>query len=208
LREAPRDSILALMPLLDAQLARADFVPGNPWNLRAVVERNGDSAMLHRWSLRMARVGLRSMDLVGRQEDLRDPELRDSAEAGARLMLARIAPIRGPTAQRTRAYSYSILASVALARGDYRRAIALTDSTRVGRCIWAGEATRALAFLALGDTASAERHLLPYAKAEWSGADTVRRLLGARVRDPHWLTAVDSTFRERNACRAKEQGLD
>lgn len=208
LRGAPRDSIRALIPTLDALVAPARATPADPWTLQGVVERNGDPRMVRDWRRYMARVGLgvRAMDLLGRREELRDAEVRDIVEAAARRSLTELTGVRGPGAARTRAFTYGELASVALSRGEYRRAIALTDSTHVGACTWVGEDTRALAYLALGDSASAERHLLRYAKGEWAGADSVRRLLGARARSASWARAVDSAWRDANACRAREQG--
>jgi hypothetical protein len=146
-------------------------------------------------------MGLRSQDLIGRRAALRDPVLRDSAEAGARERLARVASAPGPQAVQTRVFAYGQLASIALARGEYGRALALTDSTHIDACHWVGRDTRAFAYLALGDTAQAERLLAIYANGEWQGADSVRRLLGARTTTPRWKQLVDSSAQDSRRCR-------
>lgn len=208
LRSAPRDSIEMLARSLTGLIDHAPRSPNNPWALRGVIERSGDSVLMRRWTLHFAHRGLGGGgDLVGRRDALRDPAVRDSVEAGARATLAATAGSRSPGITVSRAFAYGQLASVALARSEYLRAIALTDSTHLGACRWIGQDTRGLAYLALGDTASAMRHLLPYAKGEWSGADSVRRVLGRHATGSDWTAAVDSAWRDGNECRAREDAV-
>lgn len=202
LRSAPRDSILALIPSLDSLLRRGRTIPDDHWTAQDLIARYEDSTAMRRWKLRMAAAGrgVQGFEFTGRQTELADREMRDSAEAGARRSLARLAGVGGPEARRTRAVMYGQLASIALARGEPQRAIALTDSSRVDSCRWVGRDTRGLAFLALRDSSSARQLLLPFAAGEWSGATAAQRALGLDMRDPRVRQSADSAARAAMKC--------
>jgi hypothetical protein len=210
LRGAPEDSIARLIPSLDTLYASAHGRFGDVYRVVMVVGNHADSATARRWALRAARAGrYLPTDFFGRQAILRDPEMQDSVEAFAREVLANGATLptwSSPSAitdfklDRARAYSY--LASVALARRQYRAALMLTDSARVSDCIAIGQDTRALALLALGDTAAAIPYLAPFGKNRVViSPDSARTLLGSHF-DPHrWQQAVDSVDAVRETCR-------
>ncbi|NUO63272.1 MAG: hypothetical protein HOQ11_05025 [Gemmatimonadaceae bacterium] len=202
LRGAPRDSILRLIPSLDTVLRSTRGIPDDHWTAQDLIARYEDSTAARRWRLRMAAAGRGVMpfDLTGRQTALADRELRDSAETGARRLLERLAGVGGPDAGRTRAFMYGQLGSIALARGEPRRVIALTDSSRIDSCRWLGRDTRALAYLALGDSASARDLLLPFAGGEWSGAAAAQRALGLDMTDPRVKQSADSAARAAMKC--------
>ena len=202
LRGVPRDSILAAMPSVESLLQSIRDIPYDHWTAQALIERYGDSATARLWRLRQAAEGngLLWGEFTGRQAQLADRELRDSVEAGARRRLARLAGVGGPEARRTRAFAYAQLASVALSRGEPRRALALTDSTRLDSCRWIGRDTRGLAWLALGDSAGARALLLPFAGGQWSGAAAAQRALGLDVSDPRVKSLVDSAARAAMSC--------
>ena len=202
LRSAPRDSIITLIPSLDSVLGSVRGIPDDHWTAQDLIERYEDSTAMRRWKLRMAAAGqgVRGFDFTGRQTELADREMRDSAEAGARRSLARLAGVGGPEARRTRAFLYGQLASIALARGEPRRVLALTDSSRVDSCRWVGRDTRGLAYLALGDTSGARPMLLPLAGGEWSGSAAAQRALGLDMSDPRVKQSADSAARAAMHC--------
>ena len=202
LRGAPRDSILALIPSVEALVRSTRGIPYDHWTAQALIERYADSTTVRLWRLRRAAQGngVLGGEFTGRQVQLADPEMRDSAEVGARRWLARLAGVGGPEAERTRAFLRGQLASVALARGEPRRAIALTDSTRLDSCSWVGRDTRGLAYLALGDSANARTLLLPLAGGEWSGAAAAQRAFGLDMKDPRVKQSADSAARAAMKC--------
>lgn len=202
LRGAPRDSILAAMPSVDSLLRSTRGLPHDHWTAQALIERYGDSTTARLWRLRQAAEGdgVRGGEFTGRQVQLADHELRDSAEAGANRRLARLVGVGGPEAARSRALVYGQLASVALSRGDPRRALALTDSTRLDSCRWVGRDTRGLAYLAVGDSVAARKLLLPLAGGEWSGAAAAQRALGLGMSDPRVRQSADSAAHAAMQC--------
>lgn len=210
LRGAPEDSIARLIPSLDTLYLLAHGRVGDLSRVVSIVEHHGDSATKHRWSLRAARGGrFFPGEFHGRQVIFRDPDMQDSVEAFAREVLA------GGTTPRIwnssifmadwrieRARAYSYLASVALARREYRVAVALTDSARVSECVAMGQDTRALALLASGDTAAAVPYLAPFGKGSVVlTPDSARTLLGSHFDPQRWQEAVDSVDAVRLACR-------
>ena len=103
-----------------------------------------------------------------------------------------------------RAYAYSYLASVALARRQYRAAVVLTDSARFSECAAMGQDTRALALIALGDTAAAMPYLAAFGKnGTLLAPDSASKLLGSRFDQSRWRQAVDSVEAVRQACRRR-----
>ena len=205
LRGAPRDSIARLIPSLDTLYAKNGQRMRQFYTLRSVVANNGDSAAIRRWSLRHARGGSYYLnEFFGRRLMLRDPALRDSVEAGARDILATVTPSESRYSLIERSRAYWNLASVALARGDYRAAILLTDSSAVDSCIWMGRDTRALALLAMGDSAAALPFLAAFGKnSVVLPPDSARRMLGSHFNAARWQQAVDSIDAARQACRRR-----
>jgi hypothetical protein len=210
LRGAPVDSITALVPSLDSLYPTSRIGNQLVYQIALIMSRYADSTTQRRWLLRSARAGRYFPgELLGRATLFADPQLRDSAAAFARELLASAArplPWNGPRGMPNprldRSRAYATLASVALARHEYRAALALSDSARISDCIWPGPDTRALALLALGDTAAAIPYLAAYGKAPWAlSADSVRRLLGPRFNPQQWQAAVDSVERVRLSCR-------
>jgi hypothetical protein len=208
LRGAPRDSIAALIPSLDTLYDRAAGKVFVPYGLDALINNNADSAAKRRWLLRSARSGRYFGNDFGTpgREAFRDAELRDSITAYAREVLAHPEERDRRTAlvERSRAWSY--LARAAAARGEYRAAIALTDSSRVSPCIWVGQDTRAMALIASGDTARA----LPLMAAWGAGGmlitpDSAQRVLGSHFTMSRWRAAVDSVEAMRQSCRRRAQ---
>lgn len=202
LRGVPRDSIARLLPSLDTLYARSGLRPSYIYNLWNVIANNGDSATTHRWTVREARAGKYFGNQFGRgRPAFSDPEVRDSAEAYAREALGVRTGFdsRYELLERTRAYS--TLASVALARGEYRRALSLTDSARVSPCVWAGRDSRALALIALGDSAAAAPYLAVFVKGGlFLSPDSARRMTGSRVTPERWQQIVDSVEAARQLC--------
>jgi len=210
LRGAPTDSIAALVPSLDSLYATSRLGTQLVYQIEAITNRYADSVSKRRWALRSARAGRYFPGYFsGRAEGFSDPQFRDSAAAYARDVLGSAAkpvpwngPRNMPNAALDRARAYSTLASVALARHEYREALALTDSARISDCVWPGHDTRALALLALGDTAAAIPSLAAFGRAPFAlSADDTRRLLGRRFNPQQWQAAVDSVERVRLACR-------
>jgi hypothetical protein len=210
LRGAPADSIAPLVPLLDSLYPTSRFGGLLAYQVALITGRYADSLTQRRWALRSARAGRYSPGYFSRRaESFNDAEFRDSAAAYARDVLASVTtavpwngPLGMPNAMLDRARAYSTLASVALASHRYRDALALTDSARVSECVWPGRDTRALARLALGDTASAIRDLAAFGRAPFAlGVDDTRRLLGPRFNPQQWQAAVDSAERARLSCR-------
>ena len=202
LRGTPRDSIALLLPTLDTLYMRSGGRLAEMHILEHVVRNNGDSATIHRWSLRQARLG-RSYpgEFRGRQELFRDAQLRDSVEAYARDVLSGTRDVDSRPAMLVRARAYSSLASVALARGRYADAVVLTDSARSDSCVWMGQDTRALALLALGDTVRALPFIAAFAKNElFFTADSARRMLGSHATRESWRHASDSVEAVRMQC--------
>ena len=210
LREAPEDSIQRLIPSLDTLFMQAHGQVADMYRVIMIVGNHADSATQRRWSLRAARAGrFFPNEFFGRQVIFRDPALQDSVEAFAREVLAQGAKstlsnssiyMGDPRIERARAYSY--LASVALARRQYREAVALTDSSRLSECAWMGQDTRALALIALGDTAAALPYLAAFGKnSTVLTADSARTRLGSRFDPLRWQQAVDSVDAARQACR-------
>ena len=212
LRRVPRDSIARLIPSLDTLYERSGRRPGYAYDLWNVIANNADSATIHRWSVREARSGrFFGTEFNGRAAAFRDPEVRDSAEAYAREVLAGNTAIDLRMGWLERPRAYLTLASVALARGDYARALRLTDSTRTlaasiraapGRCLAIGGDTRALALLALGDTAGATPYLAAFGvNSVILSPDSAERMLGSYFTPERWQHAVDSVEAARRACR-------
>ena len=210
LRGAPADSVAALVPLLDSLYATSRLGGQLLDQIVLITGRYADSVVQRRWALRSARAGRYFPGYFSaRAESFSDPQLRDSAASYARDVLATAAtpvpwngPRNMPNAKLDRAIAYSTLASVALARHQYHAALALTDSARISDCVWPGRDARALALLALGDTAAAIPNLAAYGRAPFAlSADATRRLLGPRFNPQQWQAAVDSVERVRLSCR-------
>jgi len=212
LRRVPRDSIARLVPSLDTLYERNGRRVTYMYKLWDVIANNADSATIHRWAVREARSGkFFGTEFNGRAAAFRDPEVRDSAEVYAREVLADTTPIDPRFGWFERPRAYLTLASVALARGEYARALRLTDSTRMladsirtgpGRCSAIGADTRALALLALGDTAAATPHLAVFGvNSVLVTPDSARRMLGSHFTPEGWQHAVDSVETARQACR-------
>ncbi len=212
LRRVPRDSIAPLIPSLDSLYERAGGRSTYSYNLLNVIENNADSATIRRWAVREARSGrFFGTEFNGRAAAFRDPDVRDSAEAHAREVLADTTPIDLRMGWLERPRAYLTLASVALARGEYERALRLTDSTRIvangirggpGRCSGIGGDTRALALLALGDTAAATPYLAAFGvNSVIISPDSAKRMLGSYFTPERWQHAVDSVEAARQACR-------
>ena len=210
LREAPEDSIRRLIPSLDTLFMNAHGQVADMYRVIMIVGNHADSATQRRWALRAARAGtFLPNEFYGRQAILRDPDMQDSVVAFARGTLAvgtqpelwnSAAYIADARIERARAYSY--LASVALARRQYRAAVALTDSARLSECAAMGQDTRALALLALGDTAAALPYLAAFGKnSAMLTPDSASKLLGSRFDQSRWRQAVDSVEAVRQLCR-------
>ena len=205
LREAPRDSIAALLPSLDTLYALGGGRIGDIYMLHSVVGNNADSVTARRWTLREARGGsfFPTVFMRGRQV-FKDTELVDSVEAFARDVLANQflrehAPPESWYTTLSRPRAYASLAAIELGRGRYRQAIALTDSARASDCVWPGQDTRALALLASGDTVAAVPFLAVYARYPLP-ADSVKILLGSHFNEARWRQAADSVEAARRAC--------
>jgi hypothetical protein len=209
LRGAPRDSIARLLPSLDTLYERSGGELRRPYEIRSLVANNGDSATIHRWAVREARAGRYYFnEFFGRRTTFLDAELRDSVEAYAREVLAMPPTGEAPTSERSslyqieRARAYSYLASVALARKQYRAAVVLADSGRLDECHWPGQDTRAIALIALGDTAQAVPYLAAFGKnSTVLSADSAQRMLGSYFNAQRWQQAVDSVESLRQQCR-------
>ena len=210
LRSAPVDSIALLIPSLDSLYPTSRLGGALLYGVTVIVDRYADAATQRRWKLRAARGGrIESFGYLGESPDFDDPELRDSIAAFAREMVSRgPAPARWngsmnlPNPELQRAVGYSRLASVALARHDYRLAAAQSDSARISGCVWPAQGTKARALLALGDTAAALPLLAAFARGPHPVVpDSARRLLGSRFNPPRWQATVDSVERARLACR-------
>jgi hypothetical protein len=209
LRSAPTDSIVALIPSLDSLYPTSRVSRGVLFNITLITNRYADSTVRRRWELRAARVGIVARSGFGQGPAFDDPQLRDSIEVYARELVSRDpAPIpwNGPmnliNPELQRAFGYSLLATVALARHEYRMAVALSDSARISGCVWPAQGTRALALLAAGDTASAVPMLAAYGRGPGAvDADSARRLLGSHFNPQQWQAAVDSVERVRLSCR-------
>lgn len=210
LRDAPEDSIKRLIPSLDTLYVLAHGHVGDMYRIVMIVGNHADSATQRRWALRAARAGrFFPNEFFGRQVIFRDPEMQDSVEAFAREVLAEGTKpalwnssiyMGDPRIERARAYSY--LASIALARRQYRAAVALTDSARLSECVGMGQDTRALALLASGDTAAAVPYLAAFGKnSVVLNPDSARTLLGSRFDPRRWQQAVDSVDAVRQGCR-------
>jgi hypothetical protein len=211
LRRASKDSIRRLIPSLDTLFERNGGRIFNIYTLRTVVANNADSITAYRWLLREARAGSYFSTVVTRgREQFADPELRDSVEAFARDVLANRfllehgAP-EGWFVSLSRPRAYASLASIALARGNYQRALGLTDSARVNGCIWPAQDTRALAFIASGDTADAVPLLAGYGVGGiFLTPDSAARILGSYFTPERWKQAVDSAAAVMRQCRHPE----
>ncbi|HET9003678.1 MAG TPA: hypothetical protein VFN39_06710 [Gemmatimonadaceae bacterium] len=212
LRGAPEDSIAPLIPSLDTLFVQSHGQVGDMYRVVSIVRNRGDSAMQRRWSLRAARAGtFFPSELRGRQVIFRDRDMQDSVEAFAREVLADGAGralwnsstyMQDPRVERALAYSY--LASIALARQEYRTAVSLTDSARLSECAAMGQDTRALALLALGDTAAALPYLAAFGKNSiMLTPDSARTLLGSQFDPGRWQHAVDSVDAVRQLCRRR-----
>ena len=208
LRRAPRDSIAAMIPSLDTLYERGSRQLIDMWTLASVVRNNADSATAHRWLVRSARAGRFMPTELHGPGPFVDPELRDSAEAYARDLLSRRVPYNSAYEYDprydafTRARAYSTLASAALARGDYRLVLALTDSARVTPCIWPGRGTRALALIAMGDSTAAAPYLAVFVKGGlFLTPDSARRMIGSQVTPQRWQEIVDSVEAARQSCQ-------
>jgi len=212
LRRVPHDSIARLLPSLDTLYERNGRRVTYMYNLWDVIANNADSATIHRWAVREARSGkFFGSEFNGRAAAFRDRETRDSAAAYARELLADTTPIDPRFGWLARPRAYLTLASVALARGEYARALRLTDSTRMladsirtgpGRCLAFGADTRALALLALGDTAAATPYLAAFGvNSVILTPDSARRMLGSHFTPERWQRAVDSVEAVRQQCR-------
>ncbi|MFL5561584.1 MAG: hypothetical protein ACJ79K_08925 [Gemmatimonadaceae bacterium] len=213
LRGTPRDSIARLLPSLDTLYERSGGQLKRTYDITSLVTNNGDSATIHRWAVRQARTGRYYLnEFAGRRTTFLDAELRDSVEAFAREVLSNpgVGDARDATFDRSplyaleRARAYSYLASVWLARGQYGRALLLTDSARVDECIWIGQDTRALALLTLGDTVQAVPFLAAFGKnSVFLTPDSAQRILGTRFNASRWQQAVDSVEAVRQSCRRR-----
>jgi hypothetical protein len=203
LRGVSRDSIAMLLPSLDTLYARSGGRMDKLYAIRALVANVGDSATVRRWALREARAGrFYGSELYRGRGLFRDKELSDSVTAAARDVLARVGGDRGFYSRLERARAYATLGSVALAREDYRDALVLTDSARIDPCTRIGQDTRALALLAIGDTARAMADLSPWGKNNlFITADSAKRLFGSHFTPEKWQRAVDSSESARQACR-------
>lgn len=210
LRSAPHDSIAALIPSLDSLYPTSRASRGVLYDLTRITSRQADPATRRRWQLRAARAGIiGAPGYLGQPPAFSDPELRDSIAAYARELVRRHpAPaswngpmnLLDPGLQRV--IGYSLLASAALARHEYPAALALSDSARLGSCVWPARGTNALARLALGDTAAAIPALAGYGRAPGAVVpDSARQLLGSYFNPQQWQAAVDSAERGRRSCR-------
>jgi hypothetical protein len=208
LRGAPRDSMAAMIPSLDSLYERGARQLTDMWTLASVVRNNADSATAHRWMVRLARAGRFIPTELRGPGPFADAEVRAAAETYARDVLSHQVLYNSAFDydprydELARARAYSTLASAALARGDYRRVLALTDSARVTPCIWPGRGTRALALIALGDSAAAAPYLAVFVKGGlFLSPDSARRMIGSRVTPQRWQQIVDSVEAARQACQ-------
>ena len=82
--------------------------------------------------------------------------------------------------------------------------VSLTDSARLSECAAMGQDTRALALLALGDTAAAMPYLAAFGKnSSILTPDSASKLLGSRFDQSRWRQAVDSVEAVRQGCRRR-----
>ena len=214
LKEPPAlsDSIRPWLPVLDTIYQRAGLSADEGYTLVALAKRYGDPGTAARWSQRYAEAKGRRYWL---REDSDDPVRRRVAEA-AWLKESRASCVRPSgkfsvnrwgldwkaSCQRDRIFGFNSLAHARLLDGDAAAARAFADSAlsismgggSCGRYFFASE-TRAMASLALGDTASARRDLI--AEQSMLGPngqayDSARKWLGRHFDARTFDAAVDS----------------
>lgn len=226
LREPPRDSITAYLPLLDSLLVRAGPGAGPDGQARALVNQYGDEAMQRRWLLRALDAHMQRGDLV-RGLDLgdkwiKDAEIRRRGEVLLRAGLSGTCAIprwlaRGwGSPQRNQNYCVSgraaalaSLSDIALRDGQPAHALALADSAVAlvsggSLCLRTGRAQRGEALLASGDTLAAAREFaLAYEFGNWQNIDA-RTAIEARLRGSvtgvAWEAMREKAEADRKAC--------
>ena len=204
LREPPRDSITAYLPLLDSLLMRAGPGAEPDREARALVNQYGDDAMQRRWLLQTLDAAtqrgqlVRGLDLGDKW--LRDAEIRRRGEVLLRAGLPGNCPMprwlaRGWTSPQRkqnyctsgRAAALASLSDIALRDGQTAHALALADSAVAlvssgSFCLPTGRAQRGEALLASGDTLAAAREFAPaYGFESWQSIDASKAAV-ARLR--------------------------
>jgi hypothetical protein len=202
LREPPRDSITAYLPLLDSLLVRAG--PGAEREARAPVNHYGDEAMQRRWLLRALDAGTQRGELVRGLDFgdkwLRDAEIRRRGEVLLRAGLSGTCSMppcmsRGWTSPQRkqhyctsgRAAALASLSDIALRDGQTAHALALADAAVAlvssgSFCLPTGRAQRGEVLLASGDTLAAAREFAQaYRFENWQNIEA-SKAIGARLR--------------------------
>ena len=199
LKEPPRDSITAYLPLLDSLLVRAGPGAQPDGQARALVNQYGDESMQRRWLLRALDARMQQGALV-RGLDLgdkwmRDADIRRRSETLLRANLAGSCAMprwlsRGwASPQRKqnyctsgRAAALASLSDIALRDGQTAHALALADSAVAlvsggSFCIRTGRAERGEALLVSGDTlAAAGEFAKAYGFPTWRNIDAAKTI--------------------------------
>ncbi len=226
LREPPRDSLMAYLPLLDSLLDRAGLGAVPDGQARALVNQYGDEGMQRRWLLRGMEARMQRGELV-RGLDLSDKWLKDTEIRRRSEVLLR-AGLSGTCAlprwlargwgslQRMlnycvsgRAAALASLSDIALRDGRTAHALALADSAVAlvsggSFCLRTGRAQRGEALLASGDTLAAAREFAQaYEFGSWQNNDA-RTAIEARLRGSvtgaAWQSMREKAEADRRAC--------
>ena len=234
LKEPPRDSITAYLPLLDSLLVRAGPGAQPDGQARALVNQYGDESMQRRWLLRALDARMQQGALV-RGLDLgdkwmRDADIRRRSEALLRANLAGTCAMprwlsRGwasPQLKQNycvsgRAAAFASLSDIALRDGQTAHALALADSavelvSGETFCNPTGRAQRGEALLASGDTLAAAREFAQaYAFGNWQNIDA-RTAIKARLRGSvtggAWEATREKAEADRKACVRRASSRD
>jgi hypothetical protein len=187
-----RDSIVKLLPSLDTLYASSGGLLVDRWAIAQIIGRYGDSATVRRWQLRQTRGAPPLLMNPDALAWLKDVEIRDSADANARELLASSPPPVFRIARFERMWAFTTLANVAYLRGDARGAVAWTDSAQAlgDSCSRPTTHVRVVALLAIGDTLRAEEALAE--RSWWRDAlgDSARVLLGNHFDARRWKSEV------------------
>jgi hypothetical protein len=204
----PRDSIAALLPLLDTLYVRSGGRLIDAWAISSLVRNVGDSASVRRWMLREIRGGAIFSYRRAGFDMLKDAELADSAAAWARETIARRHAPASTEQRFAQVRAYSTLAGAAYWRGDAQSALAFTDSAwRNGDdCLYMSSFARVAALLALGDTLRAEDALAERSYFPDASPDSARALLGPQFDAARWKSKVAAAESRERACRIAISG--
>ena len=233
LREPPAlgDSIRSWMPALD-HAYRAGPVPNHGvGDALRLVASYGDSSTKEAWLPRRLANGLegniwmmaRRMRMPPADGEARDAVVRElRTRVGqpctlppSRLPLTEMIGAWRKRCEQYRGMAYGALSSQTLRDGNPRRGLAEADSAlaamRRGEfCAPSlGYINRAIALLALGDTASAETAFVLGSAAYLPGtagmADSARAHLGSRFEQARFVARVDTAHRVAKACQSEQR---